>query len=158
MISLRKTFFSRYTYTCMAGVSGRVTQDPIFTCEKNLSTDNVSQESKLKFIKLIIYWTLHIIGTHATQGPAAFRTSTSPWPEWISTHQCTSWPFCPLDGLHFFIGRRMGFMTVHFFLLLTIVLFFFLVPARFSLDLTPHIVTLFTFLPCSLFYPVHFST
>jgi hypothetical protein len=42
-------------------------------------------------------------------------------------------------------------MTVHFFLLLTIVLFF-LVPAHFSLDLTSHIATLFTFLPCSLFY------
>jgi hypothetical protein len=69
------------------------------------------------------------------------------WPEWISTHQCTSWSFCPLNGLRFFIGRRMGFMTVHFFLLLTIVLFFFLVPARFSLDLTSHIATLFTFLP-----------
>jgi len=22
---------------------------------------------------------------------------------WASTHQCTSWPFCPWDGLHFFI-------------------------------------------------------
>jgi hypothetical protein len=21
-------------------------------------------------------------------------------PEWISTHQCTSWPFCPPDGIH----------------------------------------------------------
>ncbi len=30
--------------------------------------------------------------------------------------------------------------------------FFFLVPARFSLDLTSHIATLFTFLPCLLFY------
>jgi len=29
-----------------------------------------------------------------------------------------------LDALHFFIWRRMGFMAVHFFLLLTIVLFF----------------------------------
>ncbi len=46
-------------------------------------------------------------------------------PEWTSSHQCTSWPFCPLDALHFFIRRRMGFMTIHFFLLLTIVLFFF---------------------------------
>ncbi len=36
---------------------GRVTQDPIFTCRKNLSTDNVSEEAKLTFIKLIIYWT-----------------------------------------------------------------------------------------------------
>jgi hypothetical protein len=73
-------------------------------------------------------------------------------PEWISTHQCTSWPFYPPDGLRFFIRRQMGFMTVHFFLLLTIVLFFFLVLARFSLDLTSHIATLLTFLPCSLFY------
>jgi hypothetical protein len=23
-------------------------------------------------------------------------------PECTSTHQCTSWPFCPWDGLHFF--------------------------------------------------------
>ncbi len=44
--------------------------------------------------------------------------------ECTSSHQCTSWPFCPLDGLHFFIRRRMGFITIHFFLLLTIVLFF----------------------------------
>jgi hypothetical protein len=78
VISLRKIFFSRYTYTWVAGVSGRVTEDPIFTCGRNLSTDNVSQEAKLTFIKLIIYWTVHITGTHATQGPAAFRTSTSP--------------------------------------------------------------------------------
>jgi hypothetical protein len=42
-------------------------------------------------------------------------------------------------------------MTVHFFLLLAIVLFF-LVLARFSLDLTSHIATMLTFLPCSLFY------
>ncbi len=53
----QKTFFWRYTYTCVAGVSGKVTQDPIFTCRKNLSTDNVSQEAKLTFIKLIIHWT-----------------------------------------------------------------------------------------------------
>jgi hypothetical protein len=73
------------------------------------------------------------------------------WPEWINSHQCTSWPFCPLDGLRFFIRRRMGFITVDFFLLLTTVfLFFFL--ARFALDLTSHIATLLTFLPCSLFY------
>jgi hypothetical protein len=30
--------------------------------------------------------------------------------------------------------------------------FFFLVLARFSVDLTSHIATMFTFLPCSLFY------
>jgi hypothetical protein len=45
-------------------------------------------------------------------------------PEWTSSHQCTSWPFCPLDGLHFFIRHQMGFISVHFFLLLTTVLFF----------------------------------
>ncbi len=41
----------------MAGGSGRVTQDPIFTCMKVLSTDNVSQEAELTFIKLMICWT-----------------------------------------------------------------------------------------------------
>jgi hypothetical protein len=46
---------SLFGIPCVAGVSGRVTQDPIFTCRKNLSTDNVSQEAKLTFIKLIIY-------------------------------------------------------------------------------------------------------
>ncbi len=30
------------------------------------------------------------------------------WPEWTSSHQCTSWPFYSLDGLHFFIRHRMG--------------------------------------------------
>jgi hypothetical protein len=25
--------------------------------------------------------------------------------EWISSHQCISWPFCPVDGLSFFIRR-----------------------------------------------------
>jgi hypothetical protein len=47
--------------------------------------------------------------------------------QWARVNQqppCTSWPFCPLDALHFFIRRWMGFMIVHFFLLLTIVLFF----------------------------------
>jgi hypothetical protein len=52
-------------------------------------------------------------------------------PKWINSHQCTSWPFCPLYGLHFFIRRRMGLITVDFFLLLTIVLFFFVL-SRFS--------------------------
>jgi hypothetical protein len=60
-----------------------------------------------------------------------------PWsgPEWINSHQCTSWPFCPLDGLRFFIRRRMGLITVDFFLLLTTVLSFsfsFFVLGRFS--------------------------
>jgi hypothetical protein len=57
VISLRKTLFSKCTYTWVAGVSGRVTQHTIFTWRKNLSTDNVSQEAKLTFIKLIVYWT-----------------------------------------------------------------------------------------------------
>ncbi len=26
------------------------------------------------------------------------------WPEWISTHQCTSWLFCPSDGWSFSFG------------------------------------------------------
>jgi hypothetical protein len=74
-------------------VSGRVTQHTIFTCRKNLSTDNVSQEAKLTFIKLIIYWTQGeklstkmkttkftqmCISSVLTPGPAAFGTSTSP--------------------------------------------------------------------------------
>jgi hypothetical protein len=68
-------------------------------------------------------------------------------PEWINSHQCTSWPFCPLDGLRFFIQRRMGFITVDFFLLLTTVfLFLFLFLAVFpGPDLTHS-------------YPVHFPT
>jgi hypothetical protein len=39
-----------------------------------------------------------------------------------------------LDGVHFFIWRQMGFITVHFFLLLITVSFFsfFLVLGRFS--------------------------
>jgi hypothetical protein len=45
------------------------------------------------------------------------------WLEWTSNHQCTSWPFCPLNGLRFFIRCQMGFITIHFFLLLTIVFF-----------------------------------
>ncbi len=50
--------------------------------------------------------------------------------EWTSSHQCTSWPFCPLDGVHFFIWRQMGFITVppFFFWFLTV----------FPLDLTCH--------------------
>jgi hypothetical protein len=46
------------------------------------------------------------------------------WPKWTNSCQCTNWSFYPLDGLHFFIWRQMGFIIVHFFLLLTIVLFF----------------------------------
>jgi hypothetical protein len=45
----------------------------------------------------------------------------------------------------FFIRRRIGFISVHFFLLLITVLFF-LVLGRFSLNLTSHIATLLTFL------------
>ncbi len=71
-------------------------------------------------------------------------------PEWINSHQCTSWPFCPLDGLRFFIRRRMGLITIDFFLLLTTVFFFiflFFCSRPFFLDLTSHIATLLTFLP-----------
>jgi hypothetical protein len=70
-------------------------------------------------------------------------------PEWINSHQCTSWPFCPLDGLRFFIRHRMGLIIVDFFLLLTTVLFFFCFFCfwSFFLDLTSHIATLLTFLP-----------
>jgi hypothetical protein len=68
-------------------------------------------------------------------------------PEWTNSHQCTSWSFCPLDGLHFFIRRRMGFISIHFFLLLTTVLLFFgSWPFFPGPDLTHK-------LPCSLFYP-----
>ncbi len=45
-------------------------------------------------------------------------------PEWTNSHQCTSWSFCPLDGLCFFIWRQMGFITIHS--LLTTILFLFL--------------------------------
>ncbi len=46
-------------------------------------------------------------------------------PEWTSSHQCTSWPFCPLDGLRFFIRRQMGFITVHSFWRMITAPFFF---------------------------------
>jgi len=45
------------------------------------------------------------------------------WPKWTSNHQCTSCPFCPLDGLCFFIQCQMGFIIVHFISLLITVLF-----------------------------------
>jgi hypothetical protein len=48
-------------------------------------------------------------------------------------------------GLRFFIRRRMGLITVDFFLLLTFFLFF--CSWLFFLDLTSHIATLLTFLP-----------
>jgi hypothetical protein len=72
--------------------------------------------------------------------------------EWINSHQCTSWPFCPPDGLRFFIRRQMGLITVDLFLLLTTVLSFFLVPGRFSWT-RPH-----TYLPCSLSYSHKYCT
>jgi hypothetical protein len=51
-------------------------------------------------------------------------------------------------GCVFFIQRRMGFITVDFFLLLTTVfLFLFFGSWPFFLDLTSHIATMFTFLP-----------
>jgi len=59
--------------------------------------------------------------------------------KWTSSHQCTSWSFCPLDGLCFFIQHQMQFIIVHLFLLLTIVLFFFFwFLVVFPLDLTYH--------------------
>jgi hypothetical protein len=74
----------------------------------------------------------------------------------INSHQCTSWPFCPLDGLRFFIRRQMGFITIDFFLLLTTVLFFFFFFFfcfwSFFLDLTSHVAT------CSLSYPHKYCT
>jgi hypothetical protein len=36
-------------------------------------------------------------------------------PKWSNNHQCTSWLYCPLDGLCFFIQHQMGFITIHFF-------------------------------------------
>ncbi len=107
--------------------------------------------------------------------------------EWTNSHQCTSWPFCPLDALHFFIRRWMGFMTVHFFLLLTIVLFFFgswsffprpdlthsyhahfstfisIAPTLVPYLLSPNIVTLITSYPIDLTtvlttYPTNLAT
>ncbi len=68
-------------------------------------------------------------------------------PEWTNNHQCTSWPFCPLDALRFFIRRRIGFITVHFFLLLTIVLFFFFL-----------FLAVFPGPDLTHTYPVHFPT
>jgi hypothetical protein len=56
--------------------------------------------------------------------------------EWTSSQWCTSWPFCSPDGLRFFIRRQMGFITVHFFLLLTTVCIFFWFLTAFPLDLT----------------------
>jgi hypothetical protein len=67
-------------------------------------------------------------------------------PEWTSSHQCTSWPFCPLDGLRFFIQHQMGFITGLFFFLLIIVFLFFLC-IRFSPGPDP--------IPS---YPAHFLT
>jgi hypothetical protein len=79
--------------------------------------------------------------------------STLPGPEWINSHQCTNWPFCPLDGLRFFIWRRMGPITVDFFLLLTTVFFlFFLFLAIFlgpdlTLSYLAHFPTLISIAP-----------
>ncbi len=73
-------------------------------------------------------------------------------PEWTSSHQCTSWPFYPLDGLHFFIRCQMGFITIHFFLLLTTFFFLGFVLDHFSgPDLThsypAHLPTLISIAP-----------
>jgi hypothetical protein len=59
-------------------------------------------------------------------------TSMSHHKEPTSTN-AQSWPFCPLDGLRFFSWHQIGFITIHFFLLLTtIFLFLFLVIGHFS--------------------------
>jgi hypothetical protein len=52
-------------------------------------------------------------------------------PEWTSTHQCSSWPFCPQDGLRFFIPvpdpvLTQNCTTVNLFGLLTFDPFYFL--------------------------------
>jgi hypothetical protein len=125
------------------------------------------EQIKMKFCQQVTF--LKILKNHTDAGSPWF-TSTHLWPEWTSSHQCTSWSFCPLDGLRFFIRHQMGFIAVHFFLLLIITffhstsngvhrnpfpftahhcnffsfgLFFFF----FLLDLTSHITTLLTFLP-----------
>ncbi len=73
-------------------------------------------------------------------------------------HQCTSWPFCPLDGLRFFHSTSDG-TFFHFtsdgdssqsisFRCASLYFFLFcLFLAIFSLDRTSHIATLLTFLP-----------
>jgi hypothetical protein len=53
------------------------------------------------------------------------RMDVNKGPKWTSSHQCTNWPFCSLDGLHFFIRHQMGFITVKFFSLLTTTVIFF---------------------------------
>jgi len=98
-------------------------------------------------VRIQITWTCHICSLDGV-------VSASWRPEWTTSHQWTSWPFCPLDWLRFFIQCQMGFITVLFFFwLLTIVLFFFsffkffCFATVFPLDLTSHLVTLLTFLP-----------
>jgi len=66
---------------------------------------------------------------------------------WTNSHQCTNWLFYSLDGLCFFIQRQMGFITIHFFLLLNIVFFLFWFLVVCPINLTSHIATLLTFLP-----------
>jgi hypothetical protein len=69
-------------------------------------------------------------------------------PEWTNSHQCTSWPFCPPDGLRFFHSTLDGvyhsplfFAADHYTF---VFIFWFL--AVFPLDVTSHMVTLLTFL------------
>ncbi len=42
------------------------------------------------------------------------RIDVNKGPKWTSSHKCTNWPFCSLDGLRFFIRHQMGFIVVHF--------------------------------------------
>ncbi len=91
-------------------------------------------ELVLRFLRTVVIYQNWFFETWILLGslihPTTTKLSITPllWPftrpKWINRHQCTSWPFCPMDGLRFFIRRRMGLITVDFFLLLTTVLFF----------------------------------
>jgi hypothetical protein len=67
-------------------------------------------------------------------------------PKWTNSHQCTNWPFYPLDGLCFFIRRQMG-SSQSIFIFCWALYYFFGFLVVFPLDLTSHITTLFIFLP-----------
>jgi len=96
------------------------------------------------------------IGKKSITKPFFLSKMSLPWEcditkgraEWTSNHQCTSWPFYPLDGVHFFFQCQMEFIIVHFFLLLTTVpfCFFFWFLDIFPLDLTYHPAHFPTFL------------
>jgi hypothetical protein len=114
------------------GISRNVEESrPCWSCSstKNLVHDNGQEVGTLNYFSRGIFlghlvhdWARTSFGSGIRRGSFCVCVCG---PEWTSSHQCTSWPFCPLDGLHFFIQRRMGFISVHFFLPLTTVLFFF---------------------------------